>query len=142
LAGPAAIADLANLAAQENRGVIEYLSIVRSVLVHAMNTEAAKGNAYATERVAGRLLETLRDLGRITGEVSELARTSISITNNSAVVMNSPLVAEMQSELLLALQLFPEARAAVIAAFVRLDERHGQGGDAKLIESRALEAAE
>jgi len=44
LAGPAAIADLANLAARENRGVIEYLAIIRSILMHAMNTEAAKGN--------------------------------------------------------------------------------------------------
>jgi hypothetical protein len=95
---------------------IEYLAIVRSVLVHAMNTEAAKGNAYATERVAGRLLETLRDLGRITGEVTDFARTSISIANNSAVVMNSPIVAEMQTELLVALQPFPDARAAVISA--------------------------
>jgi hypothetical protein len=32
LAGPAAIADLANLAAQENRSVIEYLAIIRSIL--------------------------------------------------------------------------------------------------------------
>ena len=58
------------LAARENRGVIEYLAIIRSILMHAMNTEAAKGNTYAIERAAGRLLETLAAIGKITGEVT------------------------------------------------------------------------
>jgi len=83
----------------------------------------------------------LAAIGKITGEVTELARTSISITNNSAVVMNSPIIVDLQTELLQALAPFPDARQAVIALFVRLDERH-RSPDAQLIEGKALVAAE
>jgi hypothetical protein len=87
------------------------------------------------------LLETLRDMSRISGELQAYATTSISIVNNSVAVMNSPVIAELQSELLTALAPYPDARQAVIALFVRLDERHRQP-EMKTIEGRALEPAE
>jgi hypothetical protein len=137
LAGPAKLQELANLAADENKSLIEYLGILRSVLFGQLDRSAQLNKPYEVERVGGRALEVLREIGRLTGEVSAFSANNLTvINNNSAVIMNSPLVAEMQTELLTALQPFPEARAAVISAFVRLDERHGHGGGAKLIEGR------
>ena len=132
LAGPAAIADLVNQAVQEDRAIIDNYKIVRSELMHAANTAAARG--VRLERVAGRLLETLRDMGKLTGELREYGATSISITNNHAVVMNSPIIAEIQAEIIDALAPFQEAREAVIARLISLDERHRQP-EMKLIEA-------
>ena len=55
--------------------------------------------------------------------------------------MNSPIIAELQTEMLTALQPYPDARQAVIDLFVRLDERHHQP-EMKTIEGTALEAAQ
>ena len=58
--------------------------------------------------------------------------------------MNSPIVTELQAELLQTLAPYEDARAAVIAMFVRLDERHrGQDipqapSDMKLIEAAPI----
>lgn len=141
LAGPAAIASLSLHAERENRSLIDYQGIVRSVLTGMMMAAAAEAKPYVVERLSGRLLECLRDIGRTTGEISQFAATSISITNNNAVVMNSPIVAELQSEILQALAAFPEARNAVVERLHALDERHRQPA-MKVIEARPLEAAE
>ena len=82
LAGPAAIADLANRAADENRSLIDYLSITRSILFRQLVRAAEDSNAHQAERVAGRLLETLNAIGKITGEITALASTQINIQNN------------------------------------------------------------
>jgi hypothetical protein len=140
LLGPAKIADLCNLAAGENRSLIDYLAVARSLVMNQMDREAQANRPYAVERLAGRLVEILREIGKITGEVTELAKTSISITYNSVAVMDSPIIAELQTELLTAMRPFPDARQAVIALFVRLDERHGQP-ETKFIEGAVLESA-
>ena len=102
--------------------------------MHAMNTAAAEGKPHALGAPSPHFMSVLNFMAKLTGEVSELHKTSISITNNHAVVMNSPIVAEIQSEVIAALAPFPEARQAVIARLTRLDERHRQP-DMKLIEA-------
>jgi len=52
---------------------------------------------------------------RVTGEIGGLALTINSSTTNVAII-NSPTFARMQAAMLRALQDFPEARAAVVAA--------------------------
>ena len=136
LAGPSAINNLANEAARENKSILDYLTIIRSLLMHQMNLAAESGKPYVMDRIGGRLLETLQALGRITGEISQFASATINVTNNQALILNSPVVAELQSELLQALAPYPDARRDVIAMFVRLDDKHNQP-DMKLIEGCA-----
>jgi hypothetical protein len=141
LAGPSAIADLANLAAQENRGIIDYAAIQRSLLMHAMNKAAAEGKSHTLAHLSTPFLATLSFMAKLTGEVTECARTSINITNNSAVVLNSPVFAKLQTKIMHALAPYGDARQAVIAALLELDEEE-RAPDARLIEARAMEPAE
>ena len=86
-------------------------------------------------------MSVLNFMAKLTGEVSELHKTSISITNNTAIAVNSPVFAKMQSKIMQALAPYADARQAVIAALLELDEEERQP-EPKLIEARALEAAE
>jgi hypothetical protein len=73
LAGPAKLQDLANLAADENKGLLEYLSIIRSILIGQLDRSAQRDKPYEVERVAGRVLDVLKEIGRLTGEVQAYA---------------------------------------------------------------------
>jgi hypothetical protein len=136
LAGPVKLSELANLAASENKSIIEYLSILRSLLFGQLDRSAQLNKPYEVERIGGRVLDTLKEIGRLTGELSAFTSQSINVVNSQTVVMNSPIVAELQAELLQTLAPYQDARAAVIAMFVRLDERH-RNPDLKLIEGHA-----
>jgi hypothetical protein len=136
LAGPAAIADLANAAARENRSVLEYLTVIRSVLMQQFTESAAAGKAHTAANVAGHLVTVLQTLGKVTGEISALASTSITVTNNVQILNSQPFI-ELQTGLLSICQKHPEARADIIALFRQLDERHAAPA-AKMIEECAV----
>jgi hypothetical protein len=136
LAGPVKLTELANLAASENKSIIEYLSILRSILFGQLDRSAQLNKPYEVDRIGGRVLDTLKEIGRLTGELSAFTSQSINVVNSQTIVMNSPIVAELQAELLQTLAPYQDARAAVIAMFVRLDERH-RNPDLKLIEGHA-----
>jgi hypothetical protein len=125
LAGPAKLSELANLAADENKSLIEYLAIVRSIIFGQLDRSAQRDKPYEVERLSGRAVEVLQAIGKITGELSAFTSQNISVTNNTAIVMNSPVMAELQANLMTALAPFPDARKAVISLFLRLDEKHG-----------------
>jgi hypothetical protein len=134
LCGPIKLGELANLAADENRSVIEYLAILRSILFGALDRSARQNKAFEVSRIGKNALDVLREIGRLTGELSSFASQNISVINNQTLVMNSPVIAELQTELLQTLAPYDDARRAVIAMFVRLDERH-RNPDLKLIEA-------
>ena len=136
LAGAVKIDELTNLAASENKSVIEYLSILRSILFGQLDRSAQLNRPFEVEKLGGRALDVLREIGHITGQLSAFTSQNISVTNNTAIVMNSPVIAELQANLMTALAPFPDARKAVISLFLRLDEKHGQP-DMKLIEGCA-----
>lgn len=144
LLGPSAIAELAKQASVEGRSVLDYLSIVRSILTNALVNEAAAGKSYAVERIAGRLIDVLQAIGAQTGEVQRLAGTVFNLSQTNVQMINSPEFTQLQAGLLEVCQQFPEARGAIVALFQRLDAQHAPqavpGG--KLIEGKALEAAE
>jgi hypothetical protein len=137
LAGPIKLGELANLAASENKSVIEYLAILRSILFGQLDRSAQQNKPYEVERIGGRTLDVLREIGRLTGELSSFASQNINVVNNQTLIMNSPIVAELQTELLQTLAPYDDARRAVVAMFVRLDERH-RGSDMKLIEAEPI----
>ncbi|WOJ89896.1 hypothetical protein RZS28_00850 [Methylocapsa polymorpha] len=137
LLGPAKVADLANAAADESRTVIDYLAIVRSILMNALDSAAQRGKPYEIERISGRMVEVLREIGRITGEVSQFAAATINITNNTQILNSAPFM-DLQSGLLQICARHPEARADIIALFRDLDARHSAPA-AKLIDAREVE---
>jgi hypothetical protein len=80
-AGPAKVAQLANAAADETRGLLDYLAITRTVLFNQFLNAAEAGDRPGVAHIAGRLLDSLRELGRLTGDLRQAA-AGISVTNN------------------------------------------------------------
>src|SRR5262249_41554052 len=121
LAGPIALHQLAQRAADEGGSLLDYLSIMRSTLFRQFDVAASVGDHHGIGVISGRLLETLREIGRLTGELSKAGGT-ITV-NNNLMVLQSPLFAEAQSAVISALAPFPDARLAVIRELRALEER-------------------
>lgn len=114
--------ELATKAADEGVSILEYYRIVRATLLQQFQLAASVHDKHATAQLAGRLNEVLRSMGQLTGEMGALAANSITINNTT--VLNSPVFASLQANLLHALAPFPEARAAVVAALRQMDDQN------------------
>jgi hypothetical protein len=121
LSGPSEMANLAAKAATEGDSVIDYLRICRTALTSQLAAASEAGDSRTTAYVAGQLTKTLETIGKLTGELGELARSSINITNNNIAIMNSPQFATLQATMLRALAPYPDARSAVVLALRDLD---------------------
>jgi hypothetical protein len=121
LAGPIALHQLAQRAADEGVSLLDYLNIIRSTLMRQFDVVASVGDHNGINMISGRLLETLREIGRLSGELTK-AGGNIQI-NNNLLVLQSPLFAEAQSAVISALASFPEARVAVIRELRALEDR-------------------
>jgi hypothetical protein len=115
------MAELAERAAAEGTSVLQYFSIVRSTLMQQFMLCASVGDRNGTAILAGRITEVLREIGRITGELGSMAVNNLTV--NHTVVLNSPVFANLQANLLTALAPFPDARAAVVRALQKMDEQ-------------------
>jgi hypothetical protein len=130
LVGPADLARLAEKAAAEGDSVLDYLKLCRTVLTAQLAVMSESNDARGAAFVAGQLTRTLETIAKITGEIGDLAR-SVTINNTTNVgIINSPIFARMQAAMLRALQGFPEARAAVVAALRSLDSENTPSGPA------------
>jgi hypothetical protein len=119
VAGPLKLTELAQKAADEGLALIDYLSMVRSVLLSRFLVTAETDDRPGTAMIAGRLLECLRIMAQLTGE---LTKTTASVTHNT-LILNSPLMADLQAMLIRTLAPFPEARAAVLSGLEDLSNR-------------------
>jgi hypothetical protein len=125
--------DLAAKAAEEGTSVLGYFSIIRATLMTQFQLAASLNDRTATATLAGRLTEVLRAIGSISGEMGSMAVNNLTINNVS--IMNSPVFASLQANLLHALAPFPEARAAVVNALRNMDEANAPViPDIKVIE--------
>jgi hypothetical protein len=113
IAGPARVAELADAAANESRGLLENLAIVRSVLLNQFFTAAEAGDRVGVANLAGRLLDSLRELGRLTGELREVS--GVTVNNNVLTIFGSPEFTRLQEGLLRVARAHPEARADIVA---------------------------
>lgn len=129
--------ELADKAAAEGVSVLQHLAIIRSTLMTQFQLAASVGDKNATALLAGRLTEVLREIGRITGEMGSMVANNLTINNVS--IMNSPVFATLQANLLHALVPFPEARAAVVAALRQMDENPPATPGLKVIEHAATQ---
>jgi hypothetical protein len=119
LAGPATIAELKLRAAEEGGSILDYLGILRSVLMGALTASAEAQSAHTLAALSGRLVEVLKEIGKITGEIERL-NPSISITNNLAI-MSDPRMMALSSGLLTIARQFPEAKASIIDLLRNID---------------------
>lgn len=128
------MAELADKAATEGVSVLQYFSIIRATLMTQFQLAASVNDKNATAILAGRLTEVLREIGRITGELGNMAVNNLTINNVS--ILNSPVFATLQANLLTALAPFPDARAAVVSALRAMDEQNAPS--MKTIEQKSL----
>jgi hypothetical protein len=135
LCGPAELATLAERAAIEGDSVLDYLRLCRTVLVGQLAAMSEAGDGRGAAFVAGQLTRTLEAIARVTGEIGELARSTININGNVSILTDSPAFARVQATMLRALAPFPDARGAVVLALRSLDEENAQApAAAKVIE--------
>jgi hypothetical protein len=120
LVGPAQLAELAEKAADEGASVLDHFRAVRTMLMSQLAATTEAGDARGAAIVAGQLVGVLEKIGKVTGEIATIAQGTINVTNNVAIV-NSPQFAKVQAAQLAALAPYPEARAAVVAAWRKLD---------------------
>ena len=141
-AGPARVADLANAAASESRGLLDYLAITRTVLFNQFLCAAEAGDRPGVAHIAGRLLDSLRELARLTGELREVS--GISITNNTLNMVGSPEFTALSKGLLGIARAHPGAKSDIVALLRGLDATPSlprPPGRAPLIEAEAVHAA-
>jgi hypothetical protein len=135
LCGPAELATLAERAAIEGDSVLDYLRLCRTVLTGQLAAMSEAGDGRGAAYVAGQLTRTLEVVAKITGQISELARSTININGNVSILTDSPAFAKVQATMLRALAPHPAARADVVRALRDLDAENAQAGSgAKVIE--------
>jgi hypothetical protein len=130
VAGPLKPAELAERAADEGMTLLEHLSMVRNSLMARFLAASEADDRQGTALVAGRLLDCLRLTASLTGELS---KAGASITTNIAI-LQSPLMADLQSMLIRTLAPFPDAREAVLGGLEELSRRAMQEAPLPAIE--------
>lgn len=116
--GPVKQFSLAAQVSEEAESVIDHFRAVRAGLYRLYDAALEAGDRNGGALVAGRLLTCLDSMARLTGELA----TSPLIQNNTQLNFYlSPEFASFQADLIRALSRFPEARAAVLQEFERLE---------------------
>lgn len=119
IAGPLKPAELAQAAADAGMTLLEYVAIVRNALMARFLAASEADDRQGTALVAGRLLECLRLTAQLSGE---LRQGGAAITNNT-LILQSPLMADLQQMLVTRLRPYPEAGRAVIEGLEELTSR-------------------
>ncbi len=122
--------ELAERAAEEGTSVLDYLKICRGTLLTQLSVMQVAGDSRNVAYVTGQLVRTLETIAKITGELGDMARSTISITNNNIAILNSPQFATLQATMLRALAPYPDARVAVVLALRDLDAEHAPAASA------------
>jgi hypothetical protein len=78
IGGPVVVARLAKRAAEEDRSLLDYLSILRSELLHLFLAAKERGLTFDAASIAQRLLNTLEAIGRVNGQ---LRQAGITVNN-------------------------------------------------------------
>jgi len=115
--GPVKQITLAAQVSEEAESVIDHYRAVRAGLYRVFDSALEAGDRNGAALVAGRLLTCLDSMARLTGQLA----TSPLVQNNTVNFYLLPEFAGFQADLIRALSRFPDARAAVLAEFERLE---------------------
>jgi hypothetical protein len=118
--------EVAKRAAEEGDSLLDYFNLVRSVVLRQMLLAASVNDGHRVASLATRATEVLREIGRLTGELLRLA--PITNVSNTAIFINSPIFAELQSMLVEKLAPHPQALAAVVEGLRELEGRSAPEG--------------
>jgi hypothetical protein len=116
--GPVQRAHLESHLAEEAESVIDHYRAVRAGLYALYDAAVTAGDRTGGALVAGRLLTCLDSMAKITGQ---MLSSPLVVNNTQNVFLNDPGFAAFQSQLVRVLRGFPEARAAVIKEFEKLE---------------------
>ncbi|MDB5553199.1 MAG: hypothetical protein JWL86_3183 [Rhizobium sp.] len=116
----AELAELAERARKENLSLLDYLSLIRSILMQEAQLAAAVHDRHGLSAISGRLTEVLKQIGTLTGELVRMApATTTNITN--AIFVNSPAFTALNEMLISRLARHPDALAAVLEGLRELE---------------------
>jgi hypothetical protein len=117
--GPVQRMNLSAQLSEESASAIDHYRATRAGLYRLFDAALEAGDRTGGAMVAGRLLNCLDSMARLTGELA----SSPLIQNNTQVnnFYLEPAFASFQADLIRALSRFPEARAAVLKEFERLE---------------------
>lgn len=118
LLGPVQRQALAARVSEESEAVLDHYKAVRAGLYQVYDNTVTAGDAHGAAHVAAQLLKCLDSMARLTGE---LASSPLVQINQQNVFINDPNFMRFQGDLIRVLSLFPEARAAVLAEFERIE---------------------
>ena len=116
--GPVDRQRLASRVAEESESILDHYKAVRSGLYDLYSAALEAGDRVTGAMVAGRLHENLAAIAKVTGAIASSPLVQHNTVNYFA---SDPKFAEFQSLLIAVLRPFPQARAAVIDAFERLE---------------------
>jgi hypothetical protein len=119
--GDAPAHKLKGMVAEEGISVLKDLNFARKSIIESLAAAPAQ-DAHARATLTGRLHENARIRGLISGELSKSPLVSITNNTQNNVFTNDAGFVEFQSQLIAALRGFPQARAAVLAVFERLEQ--------------------
>ncbi|GEM_PF-3199961 len=148
LCGPAYIRGVAKRAAEEEQSILEYLSIVRSTLVHRLLECSEQKNYMYVSMLSRQLVACIDSIARVTGQ---LRAAGITINNlNTINTVNAPQsaiddawIARMFAAIIRSLAPFPEAREAAAKAmreFSAQEKAKSNGHLPLLIEAQPVKA--
>jgi hypothetical protein len=116
--GPVQREALASHLMEESSSVIEHYRAVRAGLYALYDAAVTAGDRNGGALLAGRLHENLGAIARLTGQ---LAASPLVQVNQTNIFLHDPAFASFQADLIRVLSRFPDARAAVLAEFERLE---------------------
>ena len=99
--------------------MIDHYRAVRAGLYEAFAAAVEAGDRSGTAQLAGRLIQACDSIARVTGQLS--SRPLLPYRTTSRNIVTLPAFGALQAALLRALADFPDARAAVIAEFRKLE---------------------
>lgn len=121
LMGPVQRQMLAAQVAEESSSVLDHHKATRAGLYRLYDAAITAGDAHSGAMLAARLTSVNNAISRLTGELASSPLIEIHNNNNAVVFASDPGFARFQSDLIRVLSRFPEARAAVIREFERLE---------------------
>ena len=103
---------------EEAESVIDHFRAVRAGLYRLYDAALEAGDRNGGALVAGRLLTCLDSMARLTGQLASSPLIQNNVQNNFYLL---PEFAAFEADLIRVLSRFPDARAAVLQEFERLE---------------------
>lgn len=116
---------LSEKATAEGMSLLDYLAVVRSTLMRRFLAAAECADNANTAMLGGRITEVLRLVAQVSGELS---RATSTISNN-VLILQSPLMSDLQQMLMTRLRPHPDALRSVVQGLEELSSRALQGAN-------------